>query len=215
MKSVLIIGMGRFGHHLAKKLILMGNDVMVVDKDEDKIEDLEGEFTDSFIGDCTNKGVVRSLGVSNFDVCFVAIDQDFEASLVVTSHLKEMGAKYIVSNANRDRQAEFLTKIGADEVIFPEREIAEKTAVRFNSSNLLDYIELSDGYAVCELSVCKKWVGKTIASINVRNKYNVNIIAVKNTNSFTHMPPPDYIFQENDVIVVIGLEEDTNRLSLL
>jgi len=215
MKSVLIIGMGRFGHHLAKKLMLMGNDVMIVDKNEEKIEELGGEFTDSFIGDCTNQGVVRSLGVSNFDVCFVAIDQDFESSLVVTSHLKEMGAKYIVSNANRDRQEEFLKKIGADEVIYPEKEMAEKTAVRFNSSNLLDYIKLSGGYAVCELSVSKKWVGKTIAAINVRNKYHVNIIAVKNSDTLTHMPPADYTFRENDIIIVIGLEEDTDRLSVI
>ncbi len=215
MKSVLIIGMGRFGHHLAKQLMEMGNDVMIVDKDEERIEELAPIFTDSYVGDCTNKGVIRSLGVSNFDICFVAIDQDFESSLVITSHLKDMNAKYIVSNANRDRQAEFLLKIGANEVIYPEKEIAEKTAVRFNSSNLLDYITLSGGYAVCELVAPQKWVGKTIAALDVRSKHNVNIIAVKNEGELTHMPPAEYKFRNNDIVIVIGKQEDTDKLAVL
>ncbi|MGN0272888.1 MAG: potassium channel family protein, partial [Lachnospiraceae bacterium] len=142
MKSILIIGMGIIGQYLAEKMQEMGNDVMIVDKDEELIQKLSPEFPDSFVGDCTDEGVLRSLGVNNFDYCFVVVGENFYDSLEITAILKELGAVHVVTKAKRKRQAEFLKKIGADEVFFPEFEIAEKLAVRYNATNIFDYIEL-------------------------------------------------------------------------
>ena len=129
MQSILVIGVGRFGKHLAKTMLDLGNDIVIVDKNEEKVEALNSIFPDSFIGDCQNEGVLRSLGINNFDICFVCTGKDFQASLEITSLLKELGAKKVVSVAKRDRQANLLKKIGADDTIYPEREIAEKTGI--------------------------------------------------------------------------------------
>lgn len=214
MKSILVIGAGRFGKHLAEKMLELGNDVMIVDKSEEVIESLNTVFTDSFIGDCRNEGVIRSLGVNNFDICFVTVDRDFQASLEITSLLREFGAKYIVSNANRDRQAQFLKKIGADEVIYPERQIAEKTAVKYNANNIFDFIRLTDEYSIFEIPVPKSWAGKNIADINVRSRYKLNIIAVKNGETLDPLPGAEYKFYESDHIVVIGTEEAVEKLNV-
>lgn len=213
MKSILVIGVGRFGKHLAKKLLELGNDVMVVDKDEETIERLNGVFTDSYIGDCRNEGVIRSLGVNNFDVCFVSVDQDFQASLEITSLLKEFGAKFVVSNAKRDRQAVFLKKIGADDVIYPEREIAEKTAYKYNANNIFDFIQLTEEYSIYEVPILDGWAGKAINDINVRNKYHVNIIAVKNGDDLNPIPGASYVFRPNDHIVIIGKSTDVTKMT--
>ncbi|MBQ8526345.1 MAG: TrkA family potassium uptake protein [Clostridia bacterium] len=213
MKSFLVIGLGRFGRHLAKKLMEFGNDVMVVDKSEDVIEGMASEFTDSYIGDCCNEGVLRALGVQHYDVCFVTVDQDFQASLEITSMLKELGARHVVSNANRDRQAAFLKKIGADDVIYPEREIAEKTAVKYNANNVFDYIELTEEYSLYELPIHKAWEGKTIGNVDVRNQYRVNIIAIIQDEKLDPVPKSSYVFREDDHIVVIGTDEDIKRFT--
>lgn len=133
MKNILIIGIGRLGRHLAEKLTELNNSVMIVDKDENIINELAPRFTNAMIGDCTKEGVLRSLGVNNFDICFVTISDNFQSSLEITSLLKELGAKYVVSKANRDLQAKFLLRNGADEVVYPERDIAEKLAIRHNA----------------------------------------------------------------------------------
>lgn len=213
MKSFLIIGTGRFGKHLAIKLIELGNDVVVVDKDAEKIERLTTVFTDSFVGDCRNEGVLRSLGINNFDVCFVCTAQDFQASLEITSMLKEMGAKFVVSTANRDRQANLLLKIGADDVIYAERQIAEKTGIKYNAKNIVDLIKISDEYAIYEIPILSDWSGKTIVEIDVRKKYKVNIIAVKNGDIITPAPGANYSFKPNDHIMVIGKQEDVFKLA--
>ena len=213
MKSFLVIGLGRFGRHLAKKLTSLGNDVMVVDKDEALVESLSSEFTDSYIGDACNEGVLRALGVNNYDMCFVTVDQDFQASLEITELLKELGAKYVVSNANRDRQANFLRKIGADEVIYPEREMAEKAAVKYNANNVFDYIELTEEYSIYEIPIHKDWTGKTIGNIDVRNQYHVNIIAVIRNEKLDPMPKATHVFHAEDHVVVIGTDEDIKRLT--
>lgn len=213
MKNILVIGMGRCGRHLASKMQELGNDVMIVDKDEETIEELSPLFTDSFIGDCTNTAVVRSLGVNNFDVCFVCIGENFQSSLEITALLKDMKAKYVVSKANRDIQARFLKSVGADEVIYPEREIAEKLAVRFNADNVYDYIELTDEYSIFEIPVSSAWVGKTVIEINVRRKYNINIIAIKKNEVLKPLPGGDYVFEANDHLVVIGKSSDVFKLS--
>ena len=148
MKTVLIIGMGRFGHHLANNMISLGNEVMIVDKDESRLEDLTKLISNIKIGDCTNVDVLQSFGVANFDICFVCIGTNFQSSLEITSLLKELGAKYVISQATRDIHAKFLLKNGADEVIYPNRDSAEKLAVRVSNDNLYDYVELDNEYSI-------------------------------------------------------------------
>ena len=213
MKSILVIGMGRFGRRFAEKMLELGNDVMIVDKSSDIITSRSAYFTDSYIGDCTSKEVIRALGVSNFDLCLVAIGEDFQPSLVITSLLKEHGAKYVVSKARQDIQADLLKKIGADEVIYPERDMAEKLAVRFNATNLFDFIDLTEEYAIFEIAILEDWVGMTVAEANVRKKYKVNIIAVKTDGHLNPMPGGDYRFRAGDHLVIIGKAADVNKLS--
>ncbi|MDD6634524.1 MAG: TrkA family potassium uptake protein [Ruminococcus sp.] len=213
MKSILVIGMGRFGRHLAKKMLDLGNDVMIVDKDSEIFEQLAEKFTDSYIGDCTNKGVIRSLGVKHFDLCFVTIGEDFQSSLVITSLLKRFDAKCVIAKANQNIQAELLLKIGADEVVYPEREIAEKLAVRYNARNIFDYIQLTSEYSIYEIPVLQSWIGKTIMEVDVRRKYRVNIIAVKKENSLNPLPGADYIFKPDEHIVVIGKATDVFKIN--
>lgn len=213
MKSILVIGMGILGQHLAGKMQELGNDVMIVDKSEEVIQELSPVFKDSFVGDCTHEGVLRSLGVNNFDYCFVAIGENFYASLEITSILKKLGARYVISKAKRDHQAEFLKKIGADEVFYPEKEIAEKLAVRYNATNIFDYIELTSEYSIFELPIITDWIGKSIGDNNVRTTYNINIIAIKNKNSLIPAPGGNYKFKEEDHIVVIGRSTDVFKLS--
>lgn len=151
MKSILIIGMGRFGTHLCMDLSKLDNEIMIVDREEEKLEDLLPYVTSAKIGDCTNEKVMKSLGVGNFDLCFVCIGSNFQSSLEITSLLKEFGASYVVSKANRDIHAKFLLRNGADEVIYPDRDIAEKVAVRFSANQVFDYVELGDGYSIYEV----------------------------------------------------------------
>lgn len=213
MKSILVIGMGRFGRHLAKKMLDLGNDVMIIDKDSEIFEQLAEKFTDSYIGDCTNEGVIRSLGVKHFDLCFVTIGEDFQSSLVITSLLKRFDAKCVIAKANQNIQAELLLKIGADEVVYPEREIAEKLAVRYNARNIFDYIQLTSEYSIYEIPVLQSWIGKTIMEVDVRRKYRVNIIAVKKENSLNPLPGADYIFKPDEHIVVIGKATDVFKIN--
>lgn len=213
MKSVLIIGMGMLGRCLATKMQQLGNDVLIIDKDEQKIQELSTSFEDAISGDCTNPEVLKSIGVNNFDYCFVAIGEDFYASLEITSILKELGAKCVISKAKQKRQAEFLKKIGANEVFFPEAEIAEKLAVRYDATNIFDYIELTSDCSIFEIAIAPNWVGKSIIDINVRQKYHVNIIAIKNGEHTDPLPHGNYRFQEQDHIVVIGKSQDVFKLS--
>lgn len=213
MKSILVIGMGTLGVCLAEKMQALGNDVMIIDKNEDRIQELSPVFSDAIAGDCTNPAVLQSIGVNNFDYCFVAIGENFYASLEITSILKEQGATCVISKAKQARQAEFLKKIGADEVFFPEQEIAEKLAVRYNATNIFDYIELTSDCSIFDLPIVPEWVGKTILEIKVRSTYNVNIIAIKNGEHIDPIPSGSYRFQADDQIVVIGRSEDVFKLS--
>ena len=154
------------------------------------------------------------MGVNNFDICFVTVDRDFQSSLEITSLLKDLGAKFVVSNANRDKQADFLKKIGADEVIYPEREMAEKAAVKYNANHIFDYIQLNDEYSIYEISALPEWEGKSIAEVNVRRNHGVNIIAVKKLKdeSLNPLPGAHYIFDVNDHLIIIGKKEDVDKL---
>ena len=213
MKSVLVIGLGRFGRHLAYKMKELGNDVKIVDKDEKLVNEMAEKFTDSHIGDCTNEAVIRSLGVKQMDCCFVSIGEDFQSSLVITSLLKRAGAKHVVAKANQEIQEELLVQIGADEVVYPEREIAEKLAVRYNANNIFDYVQLTADYSIYEIPILPGWVGKSIVEVDVRKKYRINIIAVKNREILQPMPGADYIFRTEDHVVVIGKSNDVFKLS--
>lgn len=212
MKSILVIGMGHLGRHLAERMQALGNDVMVVDRDPELIDELAHEFTDAHIGDCDNESVLSALGINNFDVCFVTIGDDFQASLEITSMLKEHGARHVVSKARSERQAKLLLKIGADEIVFPEREIADKLALRFNADNIFDYIQLTREYAIYEIPCSEKWVNRTIADVDVRNRFHLNIIAVNRNDTLQITPGADYVFAAGDHIVVIGKAADVFRL---
>ena len=213
MKSVLVIGMGRFGRHLAEKMQELGNDVMIVDRDEKLINDMASRFTDSHIGDCTSEAVVRALGVKQMDICFVSIGEDFQSSLVITSMLKRAGAKCVVAKANQEIQADLLKQIGADEVVYPERDLAEKLAVRYNANNIFDYIQLTEDYSIYEIPVPAAWVGRTIIELDVRRKHRVNIIAIKSGATLQPTPSADYVFRTEDHLVVIGKSADVFKLT--
>ncbi len=212
MKSILIIGLGRFGTHLCQDLSNLDNEIMIVDQDEEKLEDLLPHVVSAKIGDCTNEKVLKSLGVGNFDICFVCIGNNFQSSLEITSQLKELGAKYVVSKANRDIHAKFLLRNGADEVIYPDRDIAEKVAVRFSANQVFDYVELDNGYSIYEIAPLPEWIGHSIKDVDVRAHYNTNIIGITTDGSMKLTPGPDYIFEKNEHLMVIGHQRDIEKI---
>ena len=213
MKSFLIIGMGRFEHHITINLAKQGAEIMIVDTDQAKMEDLLSVVTSAKIGDCTNEEVLKTLGVKNFDMCIVCIGTNFQSSLEITSLLKEMGARHVVSKATRDIHAKFLLRNGADEVIYPDRDIAEKLAVSYSSDKIFDYIELGGNYAIYEIPVMKEWVGHSIKALNFRSRYNVNILGTKGEDDRTSlMPTADYVFEKDVHLLVVGTREDVLRI---
>ena len=212
MKSILIIGMGKFGHHLCENLLRLGNEVMIVDERGDGWEDLLPLVTSAKIADCTNVDVLKSLGVRNFDICFVCIGTNFQSSLEITSMLKEMGAKYVVSKTNRDIHAKFLLRNGADEVIYPDRDIAEKVAVRFSANHVFDYIELTPEYSIYEIPTFFQWVGKTIKDVDFRAKYHVSILGTKVDGVTNLLPMASHVFDEKEHLMVIGTNSDVEKL---
>ncbi|MBR0140583.1 MAG: TrkA family potassium uptake protein [Firmicutes bacterium] len=204
MKSILVIGTGNYGKHLTARLAALGNEIMVVDKDERAMEDLLPIVSGAKIGDCTDLKVLESLDVPGFDVCFVCVGADFQANLEITSQLKDLGAKMVISKANKDLHAKFLKRNGADEVVYPDRDIAEKIAVAYSSDQVFDFIELADGYSMYEIAPEKKWVGKTIQHVGVRSNYGINIVAVKTAKGLEMNPRPDYVFRTEEHLLVIG-----------
>ncbi len=205
MKSILIIGMGRFGHHLAWNLLELGNDVMIIDSEESKIEDMVPYATSSKIGDCTNPEVLRSLGIANFDLIFICIGTNFQSSLEITSLVKEMGGKHVISKATRDIQAKFLLRNGADEVIYPEKDIAEKCAERYSMDNIFDYIELDDDYGVYEIEPMQEWVGKSIREADIARRFSVMVLGIREENGEKKiMPSADYVVNAQEHLMVLG-----------
>ncbi|WP_313164100.1 TrkA family potassium uptake protein [Sedimentibacter sp.] len=213
MKSFLIIGMGAFGRHLALKMSNLNNDVMIVDKDAAIIDEMSSMITDAQIGDCTKEDVLRALGINNFDICFVTIGDTFQSSLEITSLLKDLGAKYVISKASRDIQAKFLLKNGADEVVYPDKDMAEKLAVRCSSNNVLDFFSINSEYSLYETPVKHNWVGFSIEEVNVRKRFHINILLIKNGDSIMTLPKADYIFKEDDHVIVIGKPEDVLKIT--
>ena len=204
MKSILLIGLGRFGRHIALQLNKLGHEVMGVDKNEDRVNSVMDIVTNAQIGDSTNSEFLRTLGVDNYDVCIVTIGSDFQASLETTSYLKEMGAKLVVSRAERDGQAKFLLRNGADEIVYPEKQVARWAAIRYSSEHILDYIELDDHNSIFEVTVPKSWVGETIGQLDIRKKYNINIVAVKQNGKMNVSVSPDCVLTNDNTMLVIG-----------
>jgi trk system potassium uptake protein TrkA len=185
---------------------------MIVDMNEESMRPLLPLVKDAQIADCTKEDVLRSLGVNNFDICFVCIGDNFQSSLEITSLLKDLGAKYVISKAKRDIHKKFLLRNGADEVTYPERDIAEKLAVRHSASNLFDYFELTKEISIYEIPALKCWIGKSIKEMNFRTKYNISILATKNGETVTPLPSPNYVFNEDEHLMVMGHHLDVEKI---
>ena len=211
MKSVLLIGLGRFGRHIAMKLDEMRHQVMAVDKNEDRVNAVLPFVTNAQIGDSTNEEFMESLGVNNFDVCIVAIGNDFQSSLETTSLLKELGAKTVVSRAARDVHAKFLIRNGADEIVYPEKQLAAWTAIRYTADHILDYIELDSNHAIFEIAVPKKWVGKSVMEADARKNHGINIMAIKRNGKMDPNFTPQTVFMPEDTILVLGKTKDIQK----
>lgn len=204
MKSILLIGIGRFGKHIAMNLHQLGHEVMAVDQVEDRIDQILPYVTNAQIGDSTNKDFLESLGINNFDVCIVAISNDFQSSLETTANLKELGARLVVSRAERDVQAKFLLRNGADEILYPEKQIAKWAAIRYSSDHILDYIELDETHAIFEVTVPRAWLSKSIGQIDIRKHFNINIMALKKNGKMNMAITPDSVLTEDVTMLVLG-----------
>ena len=209
MISVLLIGMGKFGRTLGEQLLDMGDEVMIVDKNEDIINKLAPRYTNALIADCMSLDNLETMDIPSFDACVVAIGEDFQASLEITSNLKDCGAKRIVSRATTAIQRKFLMRVGADEVIYPDMDIAEKLAVRLNSDNVINFVDLDAEYAIFEIELPKKWLKKTLVEVNPRVNYGMNILTIKNSGEIIYSITGDYTFREGDQLLVFG---DTERI---
>lgn len=207
MKSVLLIGMGRFGQVLGEQLTNMGVEVMIVDKDEDVINAIAPKYSNAVIANCMNANNLKGMDIPSFDACIVAISDDFQSSLEITSILKDLGAKFVVSRADTDIQRKFLFRVGADEVVYPNRDTAEKLAVKLNSKNVYDYIEIDSEYSIFEIAVPLKWNGKTLVDANPRGRYGLNVLLIKKGKNIVPSPGPNYVFEEGDHMLVFGSTE--------
>ena len=211
MKSILLIGLGRFGKHIAMELYNLGHQVMVVDSNEERLNEVLPYATNGQIGDSTNEVFLSSLGVRDFDVCIVAIGNDFQSSLETTCLLKELGGKLVVARAERDGQAKFLLRNGADEVVYPEKQLARWTAIRCSADHILDYIEIDKEHAIFEVSIPKAWLGKTVGQVDIRKKYGINILAVKTGQKLNSFITSDTQLSEEKTLMVMGKYKDLQK----
>ena len=196
MKNILLIGLGRFGKHIALQLNKLGHEVMAVDSNEERINEILPIVTNAQIGDSTNTEFLKSLGIGNFDVCIVTIGGNFQNSLETTSLLKELGAKLVVSRAERDVQEKFLLRNGADEVVYPEKQVANWAAIRYTADHIRDYIEVDDAHAIFEVEVPEEWIGKTVGELDIRRKYSINIMATKENGKINMAVSPETVFTD-------------------
>ena len=211
MKSVLLIGLGRFGRHIAEKLNEMNHEVMAVDRNEQRVNEVLPLVTDAQIGDAANKDFLGTLGVDNYDVCFVAIGDDFQSSLVVTSYLKELGARKVVSRASMEVQRQFLLRNGADDVVYPEKQLAAWAVIRHTTDHVLDYISLGDDYAIYDLSVPEEWDGRTVGELDIRRKYSLNLLAVRENGGSTVAVTSETRLRQDQSILVLGKWKDIQK----
>ena len=204
MKTVLLIGLGRFGKHMAISLNNLNHQIMAIDINEEHVNQVLPFVTRSQIGDSTNEEFLQSLGVSNYDMCIVAIGNNFQSSLETTSLLKDLGAKFVLARASRDVDKKFLLRNGADAVIYPEKQVAGWAAIRYSSDNILDFIEINDDFAIFEVITPESWIGKTIAQIDAHKKYSINIMAVKFMGKPNLVVSPDTVIHEGETLLVLG-----------
>ena len=212
MKNVLLIGLGRFGRHIAIKLNELHHQVMAVDKLERRVDAVTSYVTNAQIGDSTNEEFMRSLGIDNFDLCIVAIGDDFQSSLETTSLLKELGAKMVVSRAARDVHAKFLLRNGADHVVYPERQLATWTAIRYSSDHIFDYMELDKDSAIFEISTPDEWVGKTVGDLDIRKNLDLNVLGIKKNGKLDLKITPETTFSADKDLLVLGNNHDIQKL---
>jgi trk system potassium uptake protein TrkA len=209
MKSYIVIGLGRFGTEVARQLFHHGCEVLAMDTNADLVNQISSEVTHAVVGDARDKGVLRALGVAEFECAIVAIGGSLANSVLATMNLKELGVPHIVGKAHDETHRQVLTKLGADQVVIPEKENAARLARNLASPNVLEYIELSDEYGIIEVPAPKRWLGKSLKELNVRAKLGVNIIAVKRESQINVSPAADFTIMDGDVMVVLG---DTDAL---
>lgn len=211
LKSVLIVGMGRFGRHAAQQMRDLHHEVLAIDHSEQRINDVLSYVTNAQIGDSTNEAFIASLGVRNFDLCMVAIGDDFQSSLETTALLKEHGARFVLARATRDVHAKFLLRNGADEIIYPEKQMARWASVRYTSDNIFDYVQLTKDYSIYETAVPASWVGKSIAQMEIRQRYHINILATKRSGELDPLPGPNHCFSSDETLLILGYNKDMQK----
>lgn len=212
MKSFLIIGMGSLGNHLCEELSKNSCEIMIADINPLKVENTSASVVTARVCDCTNRAVLESLGVEDFDVCFVCIEDYFQACLEITDLLKELGAKKIYSTANRQIEEKFLLRSGADKIIYPERDICRRIANIECAERIFDYINVSDNFSICEIEPLKKWIGKTVLDLDFRNRYNLNIIAYKKNGTAYPIPNAEYVFSLDEHLLVLGNPKEIEKV---
>lgn len=210
MKSVLLIGLGRFGMHALEKMNEFDIEIMAVDRNEARVNEILPMVTDAQIGDAANMTFLRSLGVDNFDLCLVAIGDDFQNSLVITAYLKELGARKVIARASSEIQRQFLLRNGADDVIYPEKQMAEWMVVRHAVDHVLNYIGLEGDLAIYEVTVPEEWFGKTVAALDIRRRFNLNILTIRSNGSSVQVDG-NTVLNENDILLVVGKWEDVRK----
>lgn len=206
MKNILLIGLGRFGRHMAQQFYAMGHEVMAVDQQEERVNRVLAFVTDAQIGDSTDGAFLASLGVGNYDLCVVAIGDSFENSLVTTSLLKELGAGRVIARASRGIQERLLLRNGADEVVYPEKQLARWTAIRYSSDHILEYWALDHDYAVYELAIPEAWLGQTVNQLDLRKKYGLNILGIRYDGHLNMDIRPQTLLDKGASVLVLGPE---------
>ncbi len=212
MKSVLLIGLGRFGRRMARKLRELDHEVLAIDRNEQKVNEALDFVTSAQIADATSEPFMRSVGVSNFDLCVVAIGDDFQSSLETTALLKECGARFVLSRASREVHAKFLLRNGADDIVYPERQMADWAAMRYSSDHIFDYVSLSPDYSIYEIATPREWEGKTVMELAVRQRYRVNVLGVKKGDALQPMPGPAHRFEAGESVLILGHDRDVQNL---
>ncbi|HET7629447.1 MAG TPA: TrkA family potassium uptake protein [Bacillales bacterium] len=211
-KQFAVIGLGRFGGSICKTLSDQGLEVLAIDLDEDRVNEFSSIATHAVIADTTDEAALKSLGIRNFDHVIVAIGDNIQASILTTLILEELGVNHITVKAQNDYHEKVLRKIGADQIVHPERDMGVRIAHHITSNSVLDYLELSDEHSIVEVIASKKMDGKTIIELDVRAKYGVNIVAIKREGEINVSPSPNQVIHRGDILIVIGADEDINRL---
>ena len=204
MKSYIVIGLGKFGSQAAKRLYELGCEVLAIDRNSELVQPIANQVTQAVVADARDKEVLRALGAKDFECAIVAIGDDLAVSVLATMNLKELGVPYIVCKASDETHRQVLMKLGADRVVIPEQEHADRLAKNLSSPNVLDYIELSEEYGIIEIPAPKAWVGKSLKELNVRAKLGINILAIRRNGTFNVSPGADFAFAEGDVMVILG-----------